>query len=145
MFELIRVQSDKIEKFFNVIYLILYLQNHAEDWVSMKNITDKELLELYLDTLNKCGVYLLDEDDATIEYAIYEEFDIGVNSFLHINSLKKLYDKELISIDKLNLSILLRTKVMELQNSDEWDFVNFRTSKKWKEIMVLADKIKAIN
>ncbi len=111
----------------------------------MEKITDKELWKFYNDTLSKCGVYLLNEDDETIEYNIYEEFDIGVHSFLYTDNLQKLYDKGFISIDKLNKSILLRSKVIDLQKTDEWRFENFRTSEKWKEIMVLSDEIKTIN
>lgn len=108
----------------------------------MEQVTDQELLEFYNDTINKCGIYLLNEDDETIEYNIYEDFDIGVHSFLHMNNLQKLYNKGLISIDKLKKSILLRNKVIDLQNSDEWNFENFKTSKKWNEIMILSDEIK---
>ena len=45
----------------------------------MEQITVKKLFEFYNDTLNKCGTFLLNEDDKTIEYNIYEEFDIGKN------------------------------------------------------------------
>jgi hypothetical protein len=109
----------------------------------MEQIPEQKLLDLYNDTLNKCGVYLLNEEDETIEYNIYEDFDIGVHSFLHSDNLQKLYDKGLISIDKLNKSTLLRNKFIDLQNSDEWGFENFRTSEKWKEIMILSDEVKA--
>ncbi|HEY9009210.1 MAG TPA: hypothetical protein VIM75_23905 [Ohtaekwangia sp.] len=109
----------------------------------MEQVTDEELLELYNDTINKCGIYLLNEADETIEYNIYEDFDIGVHSFLYTDNLQKLYSKGLISIDKLNKSILLHNKVIDLQSSDEWKFENFRTSEKWKEIMRLCDEIRA--
>lgn len=109
----------------------------------MKQITDNELLDFYNDTLNKCGMFLLNEDDEIIEYNIYEDFDIGVHSFLNTESLKKLYSKGLISLSKLNKSILLHSKVLDLQNSEEWSFENFRTSERWKEIMRLCDEIKA--
>lgn len=110
----------------------------------MEQITDQELLEFYYDTLNKCGKFLLNEDDEIIKLNIYEDFDIGIHSFFHINSLQRLYDCALICEDKLNESLLLRHKVIDLQNSDEWSFEYFRISEKWKEIMILSDKIKAI-
>lgn len=109
----------------------------------MEQITEQKLLEFYNDTLDKCGTFLLDEDDETIEYNIYEEFDIGIHSFFHIDSLQRLYNSGLISADKLNESILLRNKVIELQSTVEWNFEHFKTSKNWKEIMKLSDKIKA--
>jgi hypothetical protein len=111
----------------------------------MDQISDKELLELFNDTLNKCGIYLLNEDDEIIQSNIYEDFDIGVHSFLHLDSLQKLYDKNLISIGKLNKSILLHSKVIDLQNLYEWKFEYFRISEKWKEIMILSDEIKAVD
>jgi hypothetical protein len=109
----------------------------------MEQITEQQLLEFYNDTLDKCGTFLLDEDDDTIEYNIYEDFDIGIHSFFHINSLQKLYDSGLISADKFNESMLLHNKVIDLQDTDEWGFEHFRTSESWKEIMKLCDKIKA--
>lgn len=109
----------------------------------MEQITEQKLLEFYNDTLDKCGTFLLDEDDETIEYNIYEDFDIGIHSFFHIDSLQRLYDSGLISADKLNESISLYNKVINLQNTDEWSFDHFRTSVSWKEIMKLCDKIKA--
>lgn len=109
----------------------------------MKKITAQELLEFYNDTLNKCGTFLLDENDESIEYNIYEDFDIGIHSFFHIESLQRLFDNELISANKLNESTLLYDKVIDLQSTDEWGFEYFKTSEKWKEIMELSDKIKA--
>lgn len=109
----------------------------------MEQITEQKLLEFYNDTLDKCGTFLLDEDDETIEYNVYEEFDIGVHSFFHKDSLQRLYDSGLISADKLKESTMLYNKVIDLQNTDEWDFEYFKTSEKWKEIMQLSDRIKA--
>jgi len=103
---------------------------------------EQKLLELYNDTLEKCGVYLLSEDDEVIAYNIYEEFDIGVHSFLYMDNLKKLYDQGLISLDKLNDSHMLRDLVIQLQNSGEWGIENFRTSKKWRKIMELSDRLR---
>ncbi len=108
----------------------------------MGQITDEELFDLYNDTIEKCGIYLLKEEDETIEYNIFEEFDIGVHTFLYIDNLKKLYHKKLISLDKLCKSIMLREKFIDLQDSDEWSVEKFKTSKNWKEIMMLSDEIK---
>ncbi|GBG07635.1 hypothetical protein PAT3040_02191 [Paenibacillus agaridevorans] len=48
--------------------------------------TVTERMELFLDTLQN-GTYLLNADKTTIEYKIFEEFDIGAISFLHNNNL----------------------------------------------------------
>ncbi|MBN2693087.1 hypothetical protein JXR93_00365 [bacterium] len=111
----------------------------------MKEITEKELFEYYNDTLERCGIYLLSADSETIEYNIYEEFDIGVQTFLYIDVLNRFYQSGLISLEKLNKSLLLREKTLKLRDLDEWDFEKFKTSKEWREIMILCDEIKAIN
>ena len=111
----------------------------------MKQITEQELFDFYCDTLDRCGVFILNEDDETIKYTIYEDFDIGIHSFFHINSLQRLCDNGLISLNKLNESVLLRNNVIDLQDTDEWGFEHFKTSEKWRQIMVLCDKIRAID
>lgn len=108
----------------------------------MNQITINELYELYQDTLSKCATYLLSETDEIVGWSIYEEFDIGVHTFLHKNNLAKLYDAGLISIERMNDSTKLREKVIQLQGTYEWDIVYFRTSEKWREIMLLCDKLR---
>lgn len=108
----------------------------------MKTMTDQERIGLFNDTLNKCGKYLLLEDNETIEYNIYEDFDIGVHSFMHIDNLQKFYEKGLISLSQFNKSIQLRDMVINLQSTGEWEFKHFRISEKWMEIMELSDEIK---
>jgi len=110
----------------------------------MVQISDEELFYFYNNTIDKCGTFLLNETDEIIEYNIYEEFDIGIHSFFHPDNLKRLYNAKLLSYDKLNKSIHLHDMVIELQKKDEWDFEHFRTSKEWRDIMILADKISAM-
>lgn len=111
----------------------------------MKEISTEELLELYNDTMKKCGTYLLNEENDTIAYNIFEEFDIGVHSYLHIDSLTRLFDAGLISRYKFDRSLSLRQSVLDLQNSGEWIMDTFRTSEKWKEIMHLSDSLNETN
>lgn len=105
------------------------------------DISLNKLLELYVDTLNKCGEYLLDKDDETIEYNIFEEFDIGMISFLHKDSLTKLFEAGLITKNDMEDAISIRKISLELQNKNEWNIESFRTSEKWKEMLNLCDKI----
>jgi hypothetical protein len=49
---------------------------------SNKELTITELYECYCDTVSKCGVFLFNEDFTTISNYVYEEFDIGVHTFL---------------------------------------------------------------
>lgn len=99
-------------------------------------------MELYLDTIQKCGTFLLDFEDEVIKYNIFEEFDIGVVSFLHKNNLMKLRDAGFISDKAMEQSSLLRNRVIELQNSDLWNVEGVRNSPEWKSILELADLIK---
>lgn len=108
----------------------------------MELITIDQLYELYNDTLSKCGVFLLKENDETIEYNIFEDFDIGVHSFLHLDNLKKLQLHGYISEAKLLKSEVLRSKVIELQNSGEWDIRKLKVSAKWGDVLLLCDELK---
>lgn len=110
----------------------------------MKEISIQTLYELYLDTINRCGTYLLNSDDETIEYEIFEEFDIGAISFLHNDNLMKLFKAGYISENKVNKSIQLRQIVTDLQHDGEWDIENFKVSMRWKNLLILADELKAL-
>ncbi len=108
----------------------------------MKEISIDKLMELYVDTISKCGIYLLSQDDVVIGYNIFEEFDIGVISFLHIDSLQKLNDAGLINGEVMEKSSMLRSMVMELQDSPKWSVEGVRSSPEWRKILELSDEIK---
>lgn len=110
----------------------------------MEEITVEKLFELYTDTLEKCGMYLLDESNETIEYNIFEDFDIGVHSFFHPDNLNILFRNGFISENKLIKSIELRDKIIAIQNSNEWAIEYFRLSPNWKEALSLCDEIKTL-
>lgn len=61
------------------------------------DISADRLMESYIDTLQKCGTYLLTMSDDDIEYYIFEEFDIGATTFLHDDTLTKLTKADLIN------------------------------------------------
>lgn len=79
-----------------------------EGEVLLREITDKELFEYYIYTLNKCGLFLLNENDKIIGYSVFEEFDTGATTFLHQDNLNKLKDAGYISSDILTKSLELR-------------------------------------
>ncbi len=101
-------------------------------------------MELYLDTIDKCGMFLLNSDDEVIEYNIFEEFDIGVNTFLHIDNLIRLKNEQLINEKVLEKSCLVRELVIKLQNGDKWNVNAVKYSDEWREILELTDEIKAL-
>ena len=108
----------------------------------INEITIAKLKDLYLATLQKSGLYLLYEEDEVIEYNIFEEFDIGVMSFLHENNLAKLKNAGLISNNVMEKSSELRSKVIDLQQSQEWNVEGVRSSLKWRKVLELSDEIK---
>ncbi|MEJ8548090.1 hypothetical protein [Brevibacillus borstelensis] len=110
----------------------------------MEKISIGKLMELYVDTIGKCGLYLLSEDDEVIGYNIFEEFDIGVNSFLHTDNLQKLKDAGLINDEIMQKSVTLRNLVQTIQQGDNWNINAVRNSLEWKKILELADEIQTM-
>ena len=110
----------------------------------VEEINIRKLMELYLDTIDKCGMYLLNSDNEVIEYNVFEEFDIGVVSFLHDDNLIRLKKAEIINDKILAKSCLLRDLVMKLQNGDKWNVGAVKNSTEWREILELADEIKVM-
>ncbi|MED1782881.1 hypothetical protein P4V43_13750 [Brevibacillus fortis] len=108
----------------------------------MEQISIEKLMELFVDTIGKCGVYLLFENDEVIEYNIFEEFDTGVISFLHADNLQKLNDAGLISDEIMQKSTILRNWVQTIQQGNNWNVNAVRNSSEWKNILELADEIK---
>lgn len=108
----------------------------------MDQISLERLMELYVDTISKCGLYLLSMDDRCVEYNIFEEFDIGVISFLHADTLKKLNKAGLISDQMMEKSSTLRNWVQALEGGEYWNVTSVRYSSEWREILELADEIK---
>lgn len=110
----------------------------------MMDITVNELMELFIDTLQKCGLHLLEMIDENIEYFIFEEFDIGACSFLHENTLSKLRNANMITEIVSQKSAELREKFFALQNTNMWTVDSIKHSQEWREILELSDEIKAL-
>lgn len=110
----------------------------------MRAIAPVELMEFYIEALQQCGMYLLDMSDDDIEYYIFEEFDIGVGSFLHENSLNRLKDANLISEQVFQNSVKLRSSTMALRNTAQWNIESVRRDDKWRDILMLSDEIKSL-
>lgn len=108
----------------------------------MRKITDNELFEFYIYTLNKCGLFLLNESDEIIGYSIFEEFDIGATTFLYKDNLNKLKDAGLISSDIVTKSLKLREMFIAIQNSNKWNLESVRTLPEWHKLFELSDEIK---
>ncbi|MCL2086491.1 MAG: hypothetical protein FWH05_02710 [Oscillospiraceae bacterium] len=108
------------------------------------NISLSNLMELYIDTLKKCSVDLLEACDEDIEYNIFEEFDIGVVSFLHERALSTLKNANLINEEIANKSMRLRNEFIGLQNSNLWNVYSVKNTSEWKQLLELSDEIKSL-
>lgn len=102
----------------------------------------KKLYEYFLDTLSHCGSFIFGSSKEEIEYEIFEEFDIGVISFLHEDSLKQLLDSKLITFEIYSRCLLLRKNVLKLQELGLWKIDLVKVNERWKEIIMLCDEIK---
>lgn len=107
-------------------------------------ISISKLMELFVDTLQKCGMHLLEMNDEHIGYNIFEEFDIGASSFLHKNTLAKLREAGLITEEIEQKCDELRKKYMRLQNTELWNVSSVKHSKAWHEVLKLSDEIKSL-
>ncbi|MEH7080972.1 hypothetical protein V7101_20580 [Bacillus velezensis] len=110
----------------------------------VREITLHERMELFIDTLERCSIDLISASDEVIEYNIFEEFDTGVVSFLHIDNLTILNKAGMIDDEIVNKAKELRKLVLILQKSTEWSLEFVKTSSRWRIILELSDDIKKL-
>lgn len=98
----------------------------------------------FIDTLNKCGVFLLSEDDEKIGYLIFEEFVIDVRSDLCDNNLAMFISEGWIDKSIEEKCKKMRDSFCEIETNypQIWNINSVRTSDKWLEILKLSDEIK---
>lgn len=106
----------------------------------MENITILELNNLFIDTIQKCRLDLLNENDEIIENEILEEFNSGVISFLHEKSLDKLLNEKYINEEIKELSLKLRERFLCL-NNEKFNANSIRNDEEWNEIFKLSKLI----
>ena len=80
----------------------------------------------------------------TIAYQIFEEFDIGVISFLYPDNLQTLFEEGFIDETIFQKSLQLRALCMSLQADDLWDIRYIKSHADWKVVMLLSDEIKQL-
>jgi hypothetical protein len=117
---------------------------YDKDFSMISSISNEELKQYYLYTLQNCTLDLLNKSDEVIENQIFEEFDAGVITFLHISNLQKLFDAGYITKEILEKSIELRNLVLELQKNGIWNIETFKVSPEWKNILTLSDFTKQL-
>ncbi|WP_037285288.1 hypothetical protein [Saccharibacillus sacchari] len=85
-------------------------------------LSDEDLTECYIHTLNQCGLF-----------------------FLHPSNLERLHASGFIDRETMRKSSELRGKVVSLQENGEWNMQAFRSSPNWPEVLRLCDEIKSSN
>jgi hypothetical protein len=99
-----------------------------------------ELEKWFLDTLMRSSSSVISRDDETIGYNIFEEFDVGVVSYLHDDSLKRLLDNNRINLQMYNLCRRIRSLALALlQKQREVEFV--KKDPGWAEVFSLSDEV----
>ena len=106
----------------------------------MTEISMAELYELYLDSVGRCTSELLCQSDEEIKYNLFEEFDVGVRSFLHEDNLVRLYQAGYIDDELLALSKAVRERWLALQNKP-WTIDENKSKKEWQELFKLCDRL----
>lgn len=112
--------------------------------MAISEIPLSKLYELYMDTVRRCTSSVLSKSDQAIEYDVFEEFDIGVHTFLHSDTLQKLRDSGWLDEQILALSSDARAKALILLSRD-WSVGEMRQDSGWKALFTLCDRIVALN
>ena len=110
----------------------------------MEKIAVGKLFELYLDTLELCSEDTKLLSDELIEYNIFEEFIVGITSFMAPVSLDRLLDNGLIDKQIYNDSEYLRDLILRLDGTAQWNVISFKNSESWNQVIKLSDKIKSL-
>jgi len=98
--------------------------------------------EMYCDTLNHAGTFLLESTEDDIGYLIFEELDGDFQAFLSDKNLKELLQNEYIDQHVYELSRKLHDMLEDISNSTLWELKYVTTAPEWLEILKLFDEIK---
>ena len=108
----------------------------------MKQVDVAQLFELFCQTLEHCGMFLLKCERQDIEYYLFEEFDSDSISFLHPNTLNILLEKGYISPDVYSLCKVLNEQFREMEGTHFWNADSVKIHSEWHLILELSDTIK---
>ncbi|TYV57656.1 hypothetical protein [Listeria monocytogenes] len=108
----------------------------------MKKLTVGGKFDWYIDTLEKSGMFILELSNEEIETFIFEDFIVGVTSFLSKNNLSELKANEIIDEYMEKNAYLLREKVLKIDNTDLWNINSVRQSSEWLDIFRRSDELK---
>lgn len=112
----------------------------------MDKLSLKERYENLLYAFNFFGTFILDKDDEEIGWLVFEDFiDYAIVDF-YIDNLKDFLDNKMIDEKTYKACLELREKYLsyESDDSDIRSVYDVKTNPKWKELLELADSIKAM-
>ena len=102
----------------------------------MTEMSTEQLYDFYIDTIGRCTSELRNLTNEEIEYNLFEEFDVGVHSFLHDDNLAKLRDGGFIDNETLALYREVRQRWLALQKPS-WSIEEVKTGKSRRFARVL--------
>lgn len=108
----------------------------------MKKLSIGGKFDWYIDTLYKSWIFIRDLSDEEIETNIFEDFIVGVTSYFSKNNIDELKENGLIDEVISEQSLLLRKKVLELDNSKLWNIDSVKNNLTWLQVFELSDSIK---
>lgn len=96
--------------------------------------------------LKHCGIFLLDSDETDVEYHIFEEFDIGVRTYMYEDMLELFLDNGLIDEEIEKKCKLLRALFVDIQPNYPklWNIQSVKKHPKWRVVLELSDEIKTM-
>lgn len=108
----------------------------------MKELTVQERYAWFVESLKDMGIHLLDLSDDLIGFYVFEEFDADSRSCLCETSLSILLNEQLISPEIYEQALELSRQYRELENSPLSSVEAVKTAPRWRELMLLSDRIK---
>lgn len=108
----------------------------------MKKLSIGGKFDWFLDTLNKSGVFIRDLSDKEIETYIFEDLIVGATSYFSKNNLKDLKENGMIDEKIEETTLILREKILDIDNSGLWNIDSVKKDSSWLEIFELSDCIK---
>lgn len=106
----------------------------------MNAITDEQLFDLLVDTAKRCSSAVISLSDEELEYNLFEEFDVGVRSFLHDDSVSRLVEAGMLSNEAIPICHSIRGKWIELDMRN-WTIAEIRVHPDWKHIHSACDTL----
>ena len=108
----------------------------------MSDATADELYEQYIYTLERCIPPVISKPDPELLYDLFEEFDIGVRSYMHDVCLNVLFQAGMINSEIVEASKDIRTRWLALQRRS-WTIDEIKTNSEWRDLFALCGALKA--